>query len=98
MDTTIKVDSLVRDRLARIAAERGTSIRELVGQLADATPTAKELTARAQAATQYVRDRINPRLSDADLVGAEAFWREIEAGRLPELSSLYPTDGRTDSA
>ena len=61
VDTTIKVDSLVRDRLARIASERGTSIREVVAELADSVPTDDELAARALAATQYVRDRINPR-------------------------------------
>jgi predicted DNA-binding ribbon-helix-helix protein len=98
VDTTIKVDSLVRDRLARIAAERGTSIRELVAQLADSMSTEEELATRALAATRYVRDRINPDLSESDLVAAEAFWTAIEAGRLPEISALYPARGGTEAA
>jgi hypothetical protein len=98
VDTTIKVDSLVRDRLARIASERGTSIRDVVADLADSIPTEEELTTRALAATQYVRDRINPNLSDTDLAAADAFWRAIEAGRLPEVSTLYPGGGGTAAA
>jgi hypothetical protein len=90
MDTTIKVDSLVRDRLARIASERGTTIRDVVAQLADSTLTEEELATRALAATQYVRDRINPNLSESDLTAADAFWTAIEGGRLPQVSALYP--------
>ena len=98
VDTTIKVDSLVCDRLARIASERGTTIREVVARLAASTPTEEELATRALAATQYVRDRINPSLSDSDLEAAEEFWRAIEAGRLPEVSALYPAGGGTEPA
>jgi hypothetical protein len=97
VDTTIKVESSVRDRLAQIAAERGTSIRELVAQLANSVATAEELAGRAKAATDYVRDRINPKLSETDLAAADAFWLAIEAGRLPDVKTLYGVD-RTDAA
>jgi hypothetical protein len=93
VDTTIKVNSQVRDRLSQLARERGTTIRDLVTELAEATPTQEEMDARAEAATAYVRDRINPHLSDADLAAGEKFWAEIEAGRLPKVADLYPTDG-----
>ena len=93
VDATIKVDSLVRDRLARIASERGTSIRELVAQLADSVPTEEEHNAWALAGTQHMRDRITPSLSEIDLAAAEAFWKAIEVGRLPEVSALYPAGG-----
>lgn len=92
METTIKVDSRVRDRLAQLARERGTTIRDLVTSLAEATPTHEELGARAAAATAYIRTRVNPQLSDADLVAGERFWAEIEAGRLPDTASLYHPD------
>jgi len=50
-DTTIKVDSAVRDRLALLAMQRGSTIRSLIGELAEATPTREELDARYAAAT-----------------------------------------------
>jgi predicted DNA-binding ribbon-helix-helix protein len=89
--TTIKVDSRVRDRLARLARERGTTIGTLVAELADNTPTQEELDACGRAATAYVRERINPHLSDADLAAGERFWAEIEGGRLPKVPDLYVT-------
>ncbi|MFC7548955.1 hypothetical protein [Plantactinospora sp. GCM10030261] len=54
----------------------------------DSTPTADELQARAEAATRYVRERINPHLSDVDLAAAERFWAQIEAGHLPSIDDL----------
>jgi class 3 adenylate cyclase len=94
VDTTIKVDSQVRDRLAHLARERGVTIRDLVAALAASTPTNEELAARAETATAYVRDRINPRLSEADLAAGEKFWAELEAGRLPTVLDLYAKDGK----
>jgi macrodomain Ter protein organizer (MatP/YcbG family) len=82
-DTTIKVDSAVRDRLAVLAAERGSSIRDLVSQLAEATATQEELTARYIAAAAYVREHLSPELSEEDLASGERFWRELEHGRVP---------------
>jgi hypothetical protein len=93
VDTTIKVDSLVRDRLAMLARERGTTIRDLVTRLAEDTPTQAELLARADAATAYVRKWINPNLSDADLAAGERFWSELEAGRVPDVAALYEDAG-----
>ncbi|MBQ1048598.1 hypothetical protein KBX50_09010 [Micromonospora sp. C51] len=92
MDTTIKVDSQVRDRLARLARERGTTLRELVSELANNTPTAEDLKTRAEAAVSYVRARINPDLSEADLSAAERFWMEIESGRVPDIDDMYEPD------
>jgi hypothetical protein len=89
VNTTIKIDAQVRDRLAQLARERGTTIRDLVTELAAATPTQAELSARAEAATAYVREHINPQLTDADLAAAERFWTELEAGRVPDVTGLY---------
>ena len=83
MDTTIKVDSAVRDRLATLARERGTTIRDLVTDLATQTPTQMELQARAAATAAYLRENLCPDLSEADIEAGEAFWRELEAGRVP---------------
>lgn len=59
-DTTIKVDSAVRDRLAVLAAQRGSTIRDLVAELAEATPTQQELAARQAAAAAYVAENLRP--------------------------------------
>lgn len=79
-DTTIKVDTSVRDRLAVLAAQRGATIRDLVAELAQATPTSEELTARYAAATTYLREQLAPNL---DAATGESFWTELEAGRVP---------------
>jgi hypothetical protein len=77
-DTTIKVDSAVRDRLAVLAAQRGASIRDLVTELAASTPTQEELAARHVAATAYLRELLCPELDDDDLADGERLWRELE--------------------
>jgi hypothetical protein len=83
VDTTIKVDGSVRDRLATIARERGTTIRDLVSRLAEATPTQEDLDTRAATATAYIRRHLSADLADQDIEEGEWFWRELEAGRTP---------------
>ncbi len=85
-DTTIKVDSSVRDRLAVLAAQRGATIRDLVSELAAQTPTQEELATRHTAATAYLREHLCPDLDGEDAAAGERFWRELEEGRTP-LSS-----------
>lgn len=82
-DTTIKVDSRVRDRLALLAAQRGGTIRDLVTELTEATPTSEELAERAEAATAYLREHVCPSLDDAALAAGRAFWGEIDGGQVP---------------
>jgi hypothetical protein len=62
-DTTIKVDSAVRDRLAVLAAQRGSTIRDLVAELAEATPTREELAARQAKAAAYIAEHLLPALA-----------------------------------
>jgi hypothetical protein len=78
-DTTIKVDSAVRDRLAVLAAQRGSTIRDLVAELADATPTREELASRQAAAAAYVAEHLLPGFSDGDVAAGEQLWQELEA-------------------
>ncbi len=86
-DTTIKVDSAVRDRLAVLATERGVTIRDLVEELARATPTRKDLEERHAAAMAYLREQVCPGLVESDVRAGERFWRELEAGRSPSSIS-----------
>ena len=78
-DTTIKAGSIVRDRLAVLAAQRGAAIRDLVTELAASTPTHEELAARQVAATAHLREQLCPDLDDDDLADGERFWRELQA-------------------
>lgn len=82
-DTTIKVDSSVRDRLAVLAAQRGATIRDLVAELAQATPTREELVAQHATATAYLREHLSPDLGADDATVGEWFWTELGAGRPP---------------
>ncbi|MBL1109787.1 hypothetical protein JK361_35345 [Streptomyces sp. 5-8] len=49
-ETSIKVSTAARDRLAQLAAEHGTTIRGLVEDLAQGTPTQAEYAERAELA------------------------------------------------
>ncbi|MEU4530030.1 hypothetical protein AB0F49_17535 [Micromonospora ureilytica] len=84
MDTTITVDTEVRDRLALLARERGTTMRDLVAQLTQAALIADELRDRAARAEQYVRRKIASDLSADDLTRGEDVWAAVEAGIVPE--------------
>jgi hypothetical protein len=79
-DTTIKVDSQVRDRLAALAADQGTTIRSLVEQLAASVPTRDELAQRQAAEIAYVVEHLRPDFGDEDLAEGEHLWRSLPAG------------------
>ncbi|MGW3985151.1 hypothetical protein [Streptomyces mirabilis] len=49
-ETSIKVSAAARDRLAVLAAEHGKTIRSLVEELAQGTPTQAEYAERAELA------------------------------------------------
>jgi hypothetical protein len=87
-DTTIKVDSAVRDRLAVLAAQRGSTIRDLVAELAEATPTREELAARQAAAAAYVTEHLLPGFNASDVAAGEQLWRELEADQRGERGRL----------
>jgi hypothetical protein len=87
-DTTIKVDSVVRDRLAVLAAQRGSTIRELVAELAEVTPTQEELAARQAAAAVYVTEHLLPGFSADDVAAGDRLWRELESAQRQERGRL----------
>ncbi|MFJ6054723.1 hypothetical protein [Streptomyces sp. NPDC092307] len=49
-ETSIKVSAATRDRLAALATEQGTTIRQLVEELAEGRPTRTEYAERAEQA------------------------------------------------
>lgn len=80
-DTTIKVSAEVRDRLAALARERGTTVRDLITDLAGAAASPEELDARHAAARAYIREHLRPGITDDELDEGEQIWRDLEAGR-----------------
>ncbi|MFI7585628.1 hypothetical protein ACIB24_00970 [Spongisporangium articulatum] len=77
-DTTIKVDKAVRDRLAILAAERGTTIRDLVAELAGVTPTEAENQARYEKAVAYVRAHLYPGFNEEDARAGDEMWAMLD--------------------
>lgn len=81
VDTTIKVDPAVRDRLMVLARERGMTMRDLLTELAGATPTREELRKRYEETKAYCETHFGVTLTDEDHDRAEQAWKDLEAGR-----------------
>jgi len=79
-DTSIKVSRRTRERLARLAAERGATMKDLVEELAAATLTAAELAEREQRARRVLAEHFGVEVTEAELA-ASARLREMIGGR-----------------
>jgi hypothetical protein len=79
-DTSIKVSAQTRERLARLAAERNTTLKELVGDLAAGTPTKAELCERERRSRAVLAEFFGVEVTDAELA-ASARLREMIARR-----------------
>jgi hypothetical protein len=82
--TTIRIDVGTHERLALLATERGSSIKDFVDSLVSGIPTRAELRTRRAAAADYLREHIGVELTDEDLTAGETFWQDLAAGRAPE--------------
>jgi hypothetical protein len=80
-DTSIKVSRKTRERLARLAEARHTTLKDLVEELAMATPTAAELAEREHRARAVLTEHFGVKVTDADLA-ASARLREMIASRI----------------
>jgi hypothetical protein len=79
-DTSIKISKAARERLILLAAQRGTTMRELVERMTREMPTQEELAARAEKASRYLRDRMGIEVTEEALT-ASARLREAIAER-----------------
>src|SRR5215469_16172872 len=79
-DTSIKVSRQTRERLARLAAERGSTLKDVVEELAAATLTAAELSEREQRARAVLAEHFGVVVTEAELA-ASARLREKIARR-----------------
>jgi hypothetical protein len=77
MATTIKVDNEVRDRLATLATERGSTIGGLVAELAGATPTAAERANSRAETIAYIREHLCPDFDESDVEAARRSLQEL---------------------
>jgi antitoxin MazE7 len=81
-DTSIKVSKQTRERLARLAAERHTTLKDLVEDLASLAPTAAELAERERRARAVLAEHFDVEVGPAEL-DASARLREKIARQNP---------------
>lgn len=85
-DTTIKVDPVVRDRLQELARDRGMTMRDLLTELAGATPTKEELRKRYEETKAYVEEHFLGRpYTEEDEKAGEELWAGIVSGNIGEV-------------
>jgi len=77
-DTSIKVSRQTRERLARLAAERRTTLKDVVEDLAASVPTAAEIAERERRARDVLAEHFGVQVTDSDLA-ASARLREMIA-------------------
>jgi hypothetical protein len=75
-DTTIKVPTEVRDRLAVLAASRSTTIGRLVADLAETTLTDEERAERAEATRRIVREQTGHTVTADDQAKVNALIKQ----------------------
>jgi len=66
-DATIKVSPDTRDRLAALAAERGTTIGAQVALLVEQQPTAEQIAERVTEGRRLLREHFGMTLGDTEL-------------------------------
>jgi hypothetical protein len=79
-DTSIKVSRQTRERLTQLAAERRMTLKDVVEELAAATPTANELAEREQRAREVLAAHFGVEVTEAELA-ASARLRRLISGR-----------------
>ncbi|MFJ8390547.1 hypothetical protein ACIQ9Q_39860 [Streptomyces sp. NPDC094438] len=85
MDTTIKIDSVARDRLAALAQARGMSMRALIEEFAAASLTPRQLQERAERTRAFLDAEFGHRLTDEDTSTLRARMREAQAAHRQRL-------------
>ncbi|HEU5108739.1 MAG TPA: hypothetical protein VFT95_09300 [Micromonosporaceae bacterium] len=80
--TTVKITEQTRFRLAQLAEEAGTTIKDLIAELAASRSTAEEIRERTAVTTAYLRAHLVPDFDDADLADGARLWRGLADGTL----------------
>ncbi|WP_406727741.1 hypothetical protein WJ438_28410 [Streptomyces sp. GD-15H] len=85
-DAMIRVPAEVRDRLAVIAKSRGTSIRTLVQEYAESTPTEEERRERAERTRAYLAEHFDVEVTDDESAAMGRRLREAFARQQGEAA------------
>jgi hypothetical protein len=81
----IKVTRDTRDRLAKIAAERGVSVSGLIEEFAAKTRTRDEVRTSHEQTLAVIRRYFVPDFNEDDIEKGRQLWRDLAAGRLKSL-------------
>jgi hypothetical protein len=79
-DTSIKVSRQTRERLTQLAGERRMTLKDVVEELAAATPTVAELAEREERAREVLAAHFGVEVTDVELA-ASARLRALISGR-----------------
>ncbi|MEU8692833.1 hypothetical protein [Streptomyces sp. NPDC048665] len=82
-ETSIKVSAATRDRLAALASEEGTTIRQLVEELAEGRPTQAEYAERAEQARAELASVLGTVPSEQAEAKARSLLQRLGAGQDP---------------
>src|SRR5260370_37831495 len=80
----LPISAEMRDRLVRVAIQRGMSTAELLASFIAPPATAEELKAPAQKAHDPIKAHPCPQIDDYEPAGA-AVWAQLAWRRLPAL-------------
>ncbi|MFJ5840466.1 hypothetical protein ACIQGO_27595 [Streptomyces shenzhenensis] len=86
-ETSIKVSTTARDRLAVLAAEHGTTIRAFVEDLAEDTPTQAEYAERAELARAELAASLGSAPSTEAEAKARALLERLGASQGPQAAA-----------
>ncbi|WP_329404834.1 hypothetical protein [Streptomyces melanogenes] len=87
MDTTIKIGSEARDKLAALARARGISMRALIEEFAATSLTPQQLRERADRTRVFLEAEFGHRLTDDEADTMRAKMREAQAAHRKNLKS-----------
>ncbi|MGF1428607.1 hypothetical protein [Kitasatospora sp. LaBMicrA B282] len=90
-DATIKVSPETRDRLAALAAARGTTIGAQVALLVEQQPTAEQIAERVAEGRRLLREHFGMTLADEDLdQGPDLLQRVYDIAATDARAKLAP--------
>ncbi|MEU2159104.1 hypothetical protein ABZ532_29545 [Streptomyces sp. NPDC019396] len=94
MDTTIKIDSMARDRLAALAKARGVTMRALIEEFAATSLTPQELRDRAERTKAFLETEFGHPLTEDETSQLRSKMRAAQAAHRERLRAGESSQGR----